>query len=99
MRLSARQDGPYVTVIVADDGIGMTADEAACAFDEFFRVRNEYTAQIPGTGLGLSIVKRLVEMHDGKTGLRSAPGQGSEFAVSIPLARGPRNGPVPTVSA
>jgi signal transduction histidine kinase len=92
----ARRNGPYVTVSVADDGIGMTAEDAAHAFDEFFRVRNERTAEIAGTGLGLSIVKRFVEMHDGKVSLRSAPGRGSEFAVSLPVARGERSEEGPT---
>jgi signal transduction histidine kinase len=79
-------DGIYVTVSVRDDGIGMTPDERDRAFDEFFRAKNEYTARIPGTGLGLSLVKRLVEMHQGKIALRTAPGQGSEFVVSLPTA-------------
>jgi len=74
----------YVKVVVRDDGIGMTPDEAEHAFDEFFRAKNPCTTNVPGTGLGLSLAKRLVEMHDGKITLQTAPGQGSTFAVSIP---------------
>ena len=74
----------YVKVAVKDDGIGMTSAEADRAFDEFFRAKNPCAVHVPGTGLGLSLAKRLVEMHDGKIALQTAPGQGSTFAVSIP---------------
>lgn len=79
------QNGIYVKVKVKDDGIGMKSDEKARVFDEFFRARNSYTTQIPGTGLGLSLVKRLLEMHHGTISLETAPGEGSEFIVSIPI--------------
>jgi two-component system phosphate regulon sensor histidine kinase PhoR len=79
------QNGIYVKVNVKDDGIGMTPDEKERAFDEFFRAKNEYTARIPGTGLGLSLVKQLLEMHQGKITLETAPGKGSEFTVRLPI--------------
>jgi len=71
---------------IKDDGIGMSPEEQSKAFDEFYRAKNDFTADVPGTGLGLSIVKRLVEMHNGKISLTSEPGEGSEFVVSLPLA-------------
>ncbi|HUT13363.1 MAG TPA: response regulator [Thermoguttaceae bacterium] len=76
----------YVKVTVRDDGIGMTSNEADCAFDEFFRAKNAYTAHVPGTGLGLSLAKRLVEMHHGTISVEAAPGLGSIFTVSVPIA-------------
>ena len=88
VRVRGRRNGLYVTVTVSDDGIGMTPEQAAQVFDEFYRVRNEQTADIAGTGLGLSIAKRLVEMHHGSIRLRTGPGRGSEFAFSIAVARG-----------
>jgi two-component system sensor histidine kinase ResE len=81
------QNGIYVKVTVWDDGIGMTPDEKDRAFDEFFRAKNEYTANVPGTGLGLSIVKRLVEMHQGRITVHTAPGKGSEFTVYLPISQ------------
>jgi two-component system, OmpR family, phosphate regulon sensor histidine kinase PhoR len=78
--------GEYVTVSVRDDGIGMSAEESARVFDEFYRIRNEATAGIPGTGLGLSLVKRLTELHEGMVTVASEPSKGSEFVVSIPMA-------------
>jgi len=86
VNVGIEQDEVYVRVTVTDDGIGMTAAEKARVFDEFFRARNEYTAHIPGTGLGLTVVKRLVELHNGKVTVRSMPGQGSTFTVSLPIA-------------
>jgi signal transduction histidine kinase len=82
--VAVEQNGMYVKVIVRDDGIGMTPREAESAFDEFFRAKNAYTTRVPGTGLGLSLAKRLVELHQGKITVKTAPGQGSTFTVSIP---------------
>ncbi|MBA7708977.1 Sensor histidine kinase RcsC [subsurface metagenome] len=79
------QNGIYVKVKVKDNGIGMTPDERDRAFDEFFRSKNKYTANVSGTGLGLTLVKRILEMHQGKITVKAAPGKGSEFTVSIPI--------------
>ena len=78
------REGPYVTLSVKDDGIGMSPEDAAKVFDEFYRARNEQTASIPGTGLGLSLVKRLTELHEGTVSVASTPGAGSEFTVRFP---------------
>ena len=78
------QDGPYVSVSVRDDGIGISPEDREKVFDEFYRARNEQTANITGTGLGLSLVKRLAEMHEGAVRVESTPGSGSTFTVSIP---------------
>jgi len=78
-------DGMYVKVSVKDDGIGMSPEERGKVFDEFYRAKNDFTANIPGTGLGLSLVKRLTELHQGLTGVDSALGAGSEFFVQLPI--------------
>ncbi len=77
-------EGPYVTVAVRDDGIGISPEDCAKVFDEFYRARNEQTASIAGTGLGLSLVKRLTEMHEGTVTVCSTLGEGSEFTVRLP---------------
>ncbi len=84
--LRVARDGPYVSVSVRDDGIGISPEDQAKVFDEFYRARNEQTASITGTGLGLSLVKRLAEMHEGTVRVESVPGEGSTFTVSIPVA-------------
>ena len=78
------REGMYVTVSVKDNGIGISPEDLAKVFDEFYRARNEQTASIPGTGLGLSLVKRLTELHEGTVGVSSEPGKGSEFIVRFP---------------
>ena len=78
-------DGMYVRVSVKDDGIGMEPADRERLFDEFFRAKNDYTANVPGTGLGLALVKRLTELHQGRVSVESSPGAGSEFAVQLPV--------------
>ena len=74
-------------VKVKDNGIGMTPDEKERAFDEFYRAKNKDTIKVSGTGLGLSLVKKLLDMHHAKIRVKTAPGKGSEFIVSIPIAK------------
>jgi len=83
--------GNSVQVSVQDNGIGMTPEEQERIFEEFYRARNKYTAKVPGTGLGLSLVQRLVEAHQGKILVESAPGQGSVFRVLLPKQEAPRS--------
>jgi len=78
-------EGKYVTVAVTDYGIGIPPDELPHIFERFRRVENKELSGIAGTGLGLAIVKHLVELHGGKTTVRSEPEQGSTFTVYIPI--------------
>jgi signal transduction histidine kinase len=72
-----------VRVEVADDGPGIPSEAQPVLFHEFSRLNR----RIPGTGLGLSIVRRIVEAHGGQVGVESAPGQGSRFFLTLPVAR------------
>lgn len=83
--VSLTSDAGAAVISVSDNGIGMTDEEQAHAFDEFFRARSSAAAQVPGAGLGLALVRRLVEMHSGTVSVRSAPGNGSTFTISLPL--------------
>jgi signal transduction histidine kinase len=80
------QDGMYMSLSVKDNGVGIKAQDLDKVFDEFYRVKNEDTVDIPGTGLGLSLVKRLVELHQGQIEAESTPGLGSLFTVKVPLS-------------
>ncbi|TML08890.1 MAG: response regulator [Actinobacteria bacterium] len=86
LTLAARDDGHYVALDVADTGRGMTEEEARHAFDRFYRAGD---GNGPGSGLGLAIVQSLVELHDGRVDLETAPGEGSCFTVLIPKAPAP----------
>src|SRR5688500_15229459 len=73
-------DVPVIQATVADTGRGMSADESARIFDDF------YTTKEGGTGLGLSIVRRLVTDLRGTIAVETAPGRGTSITVSIPAA-------------
>jgi two-component system phosphate regulon sensor histidine kinase PhoR len=83
--VALQRSGLYLAVRVRDTGIGMSPEEAERVFDEFYRAKNEYTANVPGTGLGLSLSKRLAELHQGRIEVASSPGKGSVFTLSLPL--------------
>ena len=70
---------------VADQGIGMTPEQAARAFDKFYRANSSNTA-VSGTGLGLTIVKHIIDAHGGRVWVESVPQQGSTFHVLLPCS-------------
>jgi signal transduction histidine kinase len=72
-----------ITIVVADRGPGIPEKEQARIFDRFYRVP-ETASGVPGTGMGLAIAREVVEAHGGKLWLRSMPGQGSEFYITLP---------------
>ncbi|MDE3113619.1 MAG: HAMP domain-containing histidine kinase [Chloroflexota bacterium] len=69
---------------VRDTGIGMTREEAAHAFDRFWRA--PHAAEVPGSGIGLTIARELALAHGGDVTVESAPGKGSVFRVRLPQA-------------
>lgn len=67
---------------VSDTGSGIVPDDLPHVFDRYWRAAKTRT----GTGLGLAIAKGIVEAHGGRIGATSAPGQGSTFRFTLPLA-------------
>jgi signal transduction histidine kinase len=68
---------------IMDQGIGMTKEEHARAFDRFYRAKNSKTENIAGLGLGLSICKDVIEAMHGTISSYSEFGQGSTFMISF----------------
>jgi signal transduction histidine kinase len=79
-----RKDG-FVIGSVQDTGIGITKEEMAFIFTEFFRTQASKAYTQMGTGLGLTIVKRILETYGGEISVQSEPGQGSCFTFKIPI--------------
>jgi two-component system OmpR family sensor kinase len=80
-----RADG-QVLAVVADDGPGLTAPQAAHAFDRFWRADRARTRVKGGSGLGLSIVDTLVSAHGGTIDFDTSPSAGTTVTVRIPAA-------------
>ena len=68
-------------LIVKDNGIGIPAADQQRIFERFYRVDKSRSKATGGTGLGLAIVKHIVEIHDAKIELDSAPGVGTTISV------------------
>ncbi len=81
------EDGDYINLLfeIKDSGIGIPKDAQDKLFQNFAQVDNAYTRKIEGTGLGLSICKSLVELMNGKIGVKSVLGEGSTFYFTISL--------------
>jgi PAS domain S-box-containing protein len=73
----------YMTVIVSDNGIGFEEEFTERIFQIFQRLHAK--AEYPGSGVGLAICKRIAENHKGAIFARSAPGEGAEFTVVLPV--------------
>ena len=76
---------PQIAFHVIDNGIGMSDETMSRLFTSFSQGEISTTRKFGGTGLGLAITKRLVELMDGSIEVRSAPGVGSHFSVTLPL--------------
>jgi signal transduction histidine kinase len=87
--LRCREEQGRARIVVEDTGIGIPADRQAEIFREFHQLENPERDADKGLGLGLAIVDRLARLLGHRIELRSAPGQGSCFAVVLPLAARP----------
>ena len=86
--LSARQEGPWVRVEVADRGPGISNLHRELLFRRFEYPANVDTQSKVGAGLGLSVVKTIVEGHGGQAGVENRLGGGSIFWFTLPVVRG-----------
>jgi PAS domain S-box-containing protein len=75
--------GRWAIFQVKDNGIGISAEHLPRLFERFYRIKAQQ--KIRGTGLGLAITRELVELHNGHIGVSSTPGEGSIFALYLPL--------------
>jgi PAS domain S-box-containing protein len=71
---------PTMVVEVQDDGPGIPGDLKDRVFNAFF------TTKAQGSGLGLAIVRKIIDAHDGRIDVATAPGQGTRFTVTLPVS-------------
>lgn len=81
LTLRARQSGRRVMVEVCDTGIGITPEDLPKIFDPFFTTKDVGR----GTGLGLAVCYGILSEHGGRLDVRSNPGSGTTFTISLPV--------------
>jgi len=86
--ITIRADGnhEFAQVAVSDTGIGISEENQASLFTQFFRAEDRAVREQPGWGLGLSIVRKIVEAQNGAITFASELNSGSTFTFTVPLA-------------
>jgi len=100
--VTLKDAGDQVVGTVADSGIGISEDDQAHLFEDFFRTAEAKASGEIGTGLGLSIVKQIVESYGGELGVTSSLGHGSRFTFALlkePLPQEPDTQPIRPATA
>lgn len=83
--VAAKLEDRQLVVAVTDTGIGISKNNQAKVFEDFFQVKGDIADKTPGLGLGLGLTRRLVEKHGGQIWVESdGEGCGSRFVFSIP---------------
>jgi signal transduction histidine kinase len=88
--VSVRREESRVLLSVHDRGIGIPRSEHRRIFEKFYRVETSLVHTTKGSGLGLALVQHITEAHGGHVELRSTPGEGSTFTLSLPVPPEPR---------
>ena len=82
--LGCRRRGEQIRIEVWDSGIGIPKTEQEKIFEDFYQIGNTERSGKKGLGLGLAIIRRLAHLLQHRIELRSSPGRGSVFSVSLP---------------
>jgi signal transduction histidine kinase len=91
------QENGWITVAVADTGIGMTPEQMAKLFQEFSQASSTTASKYGGTGLGLAISRRFCQMMGGDITVESEPGRGSTFTIRLPrIVEAPKEARLPS---
>lgn len=85
LKIATLQNEDIATIVITDNGIGMTKETQKKIYDKFFQV--ETSRSLEGAGLGLSIVKRIIDLHQGKIYVDSELNQGTTFTIDLPMER------------
>jgi signal transduction histidine kinase len=85
VHVDANENGTNILVSVADQGIGIAPEDLPHIFEGFYRGGAAQTATT-GHGIGLAVSHQIVEAHNGSIAVKSEPGKGAIFTVSLPKA-------------
>lgn len=94
--IRVERTGDMASLVVADQGPGLSAEQAAVVFEKFERLGRSDEG---GSGLGLYISRRLARAMDGDLTVESAPGQGARFTLTVPFDKEAGEGTPPPISA
>ncbi len=98
IQVSIHTDKNIVTVIIKDNGIGISAQMLTKIFNIFSQADSSIERSQGGLGIGLSLVKNLVELHNGTIEVDSEIGKGSQFTVRLPIINAIINAPEKQIS-
>lgn len=87
VRIVGYREGRYIKIAVADEGIGIAAEEIEHIFDRFYRTDKARNHVKGDHGLGLSIAQTIINDHRGKIQVTSRLGEGSTFTIMLPANR------------
>jgi PAS domain S-box-containing protein len=83
--LASNEYSEFLEICVSDNGIGIAKQNMSKLFQAFSQIDSSLSRKFEGTGLGLAMVKQLAELHGGTVAVASGDGEGSCFAVWLPL--------------
>ncbi len=86
--LRTKSNNTEISIEVEDHGLGIEADEIPHLFEPFYRSQTGDVQKHGGVGLGLALVKHIVDSHKGQIHVRSVPGEGSTFTISLKKMEG-----------
>jgi two-component system OmpR family sensor kinase len=89
------EDGNEALIEISDRGPGMSEEDAARAFERFYRADPSRARDSGGSGLGLAIVAAITAAHGGRAEVQTAPGEGATFRVWVPCEAAPQPEPDP----
>ncbi|MEY4603124.1 MAG: hypothetical protein RIT43_416 [Bacteroidota bacterium] len=85
IQVKTTNDKKGIVIEISDNGIGIKREDLKMIFDKFFRVPTGNLHNVKGFGLGLYYVKLIIDSHGGKIEVKSKPGEGTVFTVSLPF--------------
>ena len=86
LSISVKPEGRTVSICVADNGPGISAEDLPHIFDRFYKADKAHTSGM-GTGLGLSIARRIINDHGQQITVKSQPGEGAAFTFTLEMAK------------